>query len=677
MRVVCVALIVLAAGFGVTASGADFISSSKSPGNAFGAAGDFNTVAVTAADPGANLRGTVALQAEADSERGIASVRYQTSPTETGTWTDACVATTAPFTCDFDSAGVADGVRDLRAIAVDQAGYTRTSAVVAGRRVDNTLPAVTLTDPGYLTGTETLTAGGSDAGSGLATLAIEYRPAGGAWTTLCSGTTSPRSCALNTTTLAEGSYELRGRATDAAGNGADLALTRVVDNTAPTGSIPAPAALRGTAAAVGITAADGEGSGVARVTAQFRQSGSSTWTQVCVDADAPYECAGLDTTAYPDGLYEARAIVEDRAGFSTTTATTTVRIDNTAPSTPTLNNPGTSLQGDVTLSGTAADAGSGVAAWTLQYRPAGATIWNDACSDAATPYSCTWATAGVADGLYDLRALARDHAGNTTGSTVRGNVRIDNAAPVVALTDPGSPLGGTVTLAATATDGGGIASVTIERSLAGADTWTTICTDTTASYSCAWDTAAVAVGSYDLRARATDNAGRTATSAVVAARAVDRVPRGTDVQGTNGGSISGRLEQGDSVRFTFSEPIAPASILAGWTGASQAIRVTLANNGNADTMDFYDAGGTTRLNLSGDLRLGGNFITTATGAFNATIAMSGTTALVTLGSRINGTMTTANAGTITWTPSAAARDLAGLPMSTALVTESGGSDRDF
>ncbi|HWM11993.1 MAG TPA: Ig-like domain-containing protein [Solirubrobacteraceae bacterium] len=670
---------VLFAGSGVTISGADFVAATNSPGNAFGAAADFNSVAVSLRDPGALLRGTVTLEADASSERGVASVRFQTAPAGSSSWVDACTDTEAPFTCGLDTAGVADGVRDMRAIAVDQAGYQRISAVVGSRRIDNTLPAVTLNDPGILTGTETLTATGSDAGSGLAGLAIEYRQDAGSWTTLCSGTTSPRSCALASATLADGSYELRARATDAAGNAEYAALTRVVDNTAPTGSIPSPGTLRGTAAAVGITAADGAGSGVARVVAQFRVAGSGTWSEVCIDTEAPYECTGLDTTGYPDGPYEARAIVEDRAGFSTTTATTTVRIDNAAPTTATLTNPGASLAGTVTLSGTAADAGSGIAAWTVQYRLSGATAWTDACSDGATPYSCAWATTGVADGVYELRAVARDQAGNTTASTTRTGIRVDNVVPVVALTDPGSPLAGTVTVAATATDGGGVASVTIERSPAGANTWTAICTDASASYSCAWDTTQVAVGSYDLRARATDNAGRTATSAIVAARAVDRVPRGTDVQATNGGSISGRLEAGDSIRLTYSEAIAPASILSGWTGASTPIRVSLAN-GSADTMDFLNSAGTTRLglvNAATELSLGGNFVTTTTASFNATMAMSGNIVIVTLGSKINGTVVTASTGTMTWRPSAAARDLVGLAASTALVTESGTADRDF
>jgi hypothetical protein len=672
------ALVLLAAGVGVTASGADFTSASRSPGNAFSTAADFNTVTVTLTDPGATMHGTVTLAATATSERGIATVRYQTSPAGAGTWTDACVASAAPFSCAFDTTAVADGLRDVRAVATDQAGYQKTSAAIASRRVDNTLPAVSLADPGILTGTEPLSATASDAGSGLASLSIDYRAAGGgAWTTVCSGATSPRGCSLNSGLLLDGSYELRARATDAAGNVADSSLTRVVDNTAPTGSVPPPGALRGIVD-VAITAADGAGSGVAQVTGQFRQAGTSTWSDVCTDTAAPYACTAVDTTPYPDGLYDARAIVVDNAGFSTTTATITVRIDNTAPSSATLTNPGTSLSGSVALTGTAADAGSGIASWAVQYRTAGTGTWTAACSDATASYGCTWATAGVADGLYDLRALATDGAGNATGSTVYSSVRVDNVAPTVTLADPGSPITNTVTLTASAADGGGIASVVFARSKAGLNSWTTICTDTVAPYTCAFDTTAITEQAYDLRALVTDNAGRTATS-VVASRTVNHAPYGTDIQATNGGATAGKLETGDTLRLTYSEAMAPASILSGWTGASQAIRVYVNDGGTIDTMDFRNSAGATRLNLTGsatDLSLGADFVSTAT-IFNATMSMSGTVVTVTLGTRISGTLKTAAAGKLTWMPSALSTDTAGIAALTTLVNESGTSDRDF
>jgi hypothetical protein len=674
------ALVLLAAGIGVTASGADFTAASKSPANTFATAADFNTVAVTMTDPGATLHGTVALASTATSERGIATVRYQSSPAGAGTWTDACVASSSPYSCSFDTTTVADGLRDLRAIATDQAGYAKTSAVIASRRIDNTLPAVSLSDPGILTGSETLSATASDAGSGLASLSIDYRPAGGgSWTTVCSGTTSPRSCMLNSSLLVDGSYELRAHATDAAGNVADSLLTRTVDNTAPTGSVPNPGPLRGTVD-VSMAAADGAGSGVASVTGQFRQAGGSTWVDVCTDTSAPYACTNLDTTPYPDGLYEARAIVVDNAGFSTTSAVTSVRIDNTPPSTATLNNPGTSLSGSVSLSGSAADAGSGIASWTVQYRASGGSTWTDACTDTTSSYGCSWATSEVTDGLYDLRALATDNAGASTASTIRSSVRVDNDAPTVTLTDPGTPITNTVALTASAADGGGIASVVFERSKAGANSWTTICTDNAGpTYTCNFDTTTITEQAYDLRARATDNAGRTATS-IVTSRTVNHAPYGTDIQTTNGGSTAGKLEANDVLQLTYSEAMAPGSILAGWTGTAQAIRVDVSN-GTVDAMDFHNATGATRLNLVNSttgLSLGANFVTTAT-VFNATMSMSGTVVTIKLGSKVNGTLNTsaATAAKMTWTPSSLATDTAGIAALTTTVTESGTTDRDF
>ena len=95
---------------------------------------------------------------------------------------------------------VADGLRDIRAVALDTAGYSRES-IVTGRRIDNTAPATALTDPGSpLTGTKTLSATASDGGSGLASVALQYRLGSGAWTTICAST----SCSFATASLADG-----------------------------------------------------------------------------------------------------------------------------------------------------------------------------------------------------------------------------------------------------------------------------------------------------------------------------------------------------------------------------------------------------------------------------------------------------------------------------------------
>ena len=113
---------------------------------------------------------------------------------------------------------------------------------------------------------------------------------------------------------------------------------------------------------------------------------------------------------------------------------------------------------------------------------------------------------GLADGPHAFDVRATDSSTNTDPTPDSASWTIDATAPNVSLADPGSPLRGTVTLNPWAGDGtgSGIASLIVQRSPAGAGTWITIGTS--------WNTTGVADGSYDLRARATDNAGNTANS---------------------------------------------------------------------------------------------------------------------------------------------------------------------
>src|SRR5690349_7037497 len=110
----------------------------------------------------------------------------------------------------------------------------------------------------------------------------------------------------------------------------------------------------------------------------------------------------------------------------------------------------------------------------------------------------------------------------TSAAPVTVTAANDWTPPTVAMTNPGSPLSGTVTLAATASDArSSVASVDLQRAPAGSGTWTTICTDDVAPYSCPWVTTAVADGTWQLRAVATDTAGYSATSATVSTTVVN------------------------------------------------------------------------------------------------------------------------------------------------------------
>ena len=223
-----------------------------------------------------------------------------------------------------------------------------------------------------------------------------------------------------------------------------------------------------------------------------------------------------------------------------------------------MTDPGATLSGTITLATSPTDADSGVAGVTVQRSPAGLNSWTTACTIGAAPWSCRFDTTTVSDGLYDFRATAVDAAGNTTTSATVTARRVDNTTiSTVSLDDPGAFLRGTVTLSANANALGGVASVRIQRSKAGAGTWTDICTDTTSPYSCAFDTTTAATpdGAYDLRAIMTSNLEVTTTSASVTNRTIDNtLVRGIDVQTINAiGGTLGRLDAGDRLVLTYSD----------------------------------------------------------------------------------------------------------------------------
>jgi glucose/arabinose dehydrogenase len=155
----------------------------------------------------------------------------------------------------------------------------------------------------------------------------------------------------------------------------------------------------------------------------------------------------------------------------------------------------------VTLSATASDSDGTLARVT--FFDGGTTLGERT----SPPYSITWtpSTAGV----RTLTASATDDSGSSTVSAaVPVNVTAptaDTQPPTVTLSSPAafaSGLSGTISLAATATDNIGVASVEFQ-----VDGVPVGSLDTTAPYSVSVDTNAYASGQHVLRARARDAAG--------------------------------------------------------------------------------------------------------------------------------------------------------------------------
>jgi hypothetical protein len=141
-----------------------------------------------------------------------------------------------------------------------------------------------------------------------------------------------------------------------------------------------------------------------------------------------------------------------------------------------------------------------------------------------------------------------------------------------------------------------------------------------------------------------------------------------------GGTI-GRAEQGDSITYTWNEPIDPESLSPGWDGGSPAtVTVRIQNAGTNDRLRVRGPAG--NLNF-GTVRLQQNYVPGSRDFTGSTITMLGNTVTIVLGTP-SGTVNTITIATpTTWQASIGSYDAAGNPCSNATITGSGSPRIDF
>ncbi len=182
-------------------------------------------------------------------------------------------------------------------------------------------------------------------------------------------------------------------------------------------------------------------------------------------------------------------------------------LDTTPPSV-TISSPAASstVAGTIQIQGSATD-NIGVTAIQL-------FVDNQQVSSASlSPFSFTWSSTAVANGAHTITVKASDAAGNwgsaSVAVTVNNPVVKDTTPPTVSITQPvnGSKITTTnVQIAVAATDNVGVTqvSVYVDNILK--------CTDTSAPYSCTWNTKKAAAGSHVITAKAWDAAGNVASA---------------------------------------------------------------------------------------------------------------------------------------------------------------------
>ena len=326
------------------------------------------------------------------------------------------------------------------------------------------------------------------------------------------------------------------------------------------------------------------------------------------------------------------------------------------------------MQNTVALTGTATDTGSGIASLRFQYAPAGTGTWTDICTDTELAVHLL-----VQHDRRGRRALRHARARHRQR---RQHDRLDRAdQPPHRQQRPGrrahEPVAGRVRGTINVARHGdrrrrrhlrrpsstGRAPAPGRRSAV----------DTTPPYSCTADSTPSPDGTYE---RAHDGDRHARPHVDLAPRHRHRRQHRADGDRRAGlptAATSGRIDAGDTVTFTWSEPMAPASILAGWSGASQAIRVRVTDAGAADTLDLYNAAGATRLNvMSADAGAApaGRLWCRPPPTFNATMRHDGQHAsTVTIGSLItrHDPHERQHDRDMIWTPSTAATDAGRQP----------------
>ena len=346
--------------------------------------------------------------------------------------------------------------------------------------------------------------------------------------------------------LADGTYNVQATATDNSGNSAVDTTTNelIVDATSPAVTVNALVTKNNKPTLSGTVSDPSPSSGIAGVTVvvggqTLTASISGTTWSVAVPV------------ALADGTYNVQATATDNAGNVASDSTSNeLTIDTTNPSVTV--NAFVTNNNKPTLSGTLADPSpsSGIAGVTIVV--GGQTL-------TATVNGGTWSVAvpvALIDGTYNVQATLTDNAGNTATDATTGELIVDTTNPTITIlslvTNNTMPtLSGTV---ADPSPSSGIAGVTI---VVGGQTLTATVSGTT------WQVSvpvALADGTYEVQATATDNAGNVVSDSTSNELTIETVPPTVTVNSLVTNNIRPTLSG------TVNDP-APSSGIAGVTVA--------------------------------------------------------------------------------------------------------------
>ncbi len=329
-------------------------------------------------------------------------------------------ASKPPYTADWISSAVPDGVHTISARAVDTSGNVAESPVSVN--VDNTPPTSAATAPAFSNNdTFNVAYTASDTASGIEQVNLYAKgPTDTQYNVVSEITTTSTSGNISfLATEGDGTYSFYTRAIDGAGNVEPVHATpdssTVVDTAAPTSSASAPAFAGAGPWSIGYTAASSP-AGVAEVDLYAKGPSDTKYTKVAADTSGAASGAFSYTAAEGDGSYSFYTVATDKAGnveaAPATADATTLR--DTVPPTSSASAPAASNPGTVTVSWTASDnaGGSGLAEVDLYAKGPTDSGYSQVASDTSGSASGSFGYA-FAEGIgtYSFYTVATDKAG--------------------------------------------------------------------------------------------------------------------------------------------------------------------------------------------------------------------------------------------------------------------------
>lgn len=456
----------------------------------------------------------------------------------------------------IDLTGLADATYSLDVRATDAAGNTGPVGSSLGYQLDTTAPAaptVTVPSSPSRVTTPTVTWVGESGTTASCRLVLNGT----------AQTATPCTSPWTPTLSSDGSWVVRVRLTDAAGNVglAGVSSTYVLDTTPPTAPVVSPPAPLGRSTAPSWSASYETGA-----TAECRLTSGATVVTDWAGCALPYV---TDLSALPDATYTLSVRVTDEVGLVSPVGSATYQLDTTAPAAP------------VFTSAPASPGRSKALSFSFTTEP-GTTTFCKLTSGATTVSPETTCTsplpvslAGLPDGAYTLSARSVDAAGNA-GPTQTATYVLDTTAPAapVLISGPAATApdktptwtftaetGATVTCRVTGTAGfssGGTCTSPYSVALPADDTYTFTATATDA----AGNTSAALTRTYVLDSTAP------ATADVVGPRSPGKLTSPTWQVSSSEGTIQCQLVKGT------------ATLVRDWATCGPTFSVPLPGDGS-------------------------------------------------------------------------------------------------